>query len=64
MSIAARLLLRTPDMSEPQDHEDHVERKVVYETVSSSSSRSSAITITIVVVIALVLVVWLIMQLR
>ena len=51
-------------MSEPQDHEDHVERKVVYETVSSSSSRTSAITIAIVVVIALALVVWIIMQMR
>jgi hypothetical protein len=51
-------------MPEPQDHEDHVERKVVYETVSSSSSRSSAITIAIVVVIAIALVVWIVMQMR
>jgi hypothetical protein len=51
-------------MSEPEDNESHVERKVVYETVSSSSTRSSAITIGIVVVIALALVVWIVMTMR
>ena len=53
-------------MPEPNEneHEDHVERRVVYETVSSSSTRSSAITIIIVVVIALVLIGWIVMQMR
>ena len=62
----ALLLLRTPSMPEPNEteHEDHVERRVVYETVSSSSTRSSAVTITIVVVIALVLIGWIVMQMR
>ena len=57
-------LLRTLSMPEPEDREEHVERKVVYETVSSSSTKSSAITIGIVVVIALALVVWVVMQMR
>ena len=61
---AARLLLRTPYMPEPEEHEEHVERKMVYETVSSSSTKSSAITIGIVVVIALALVVWIVMSMR
>ena len=51
-------------MPEPEDNEQHVERKVVYETVSSSSTRSSAITIAVVAVIALALVVWIVMQMR
>jgi uncharacterized protein HemX len=51
-------------MPEPEDNEQHVERKVVYETVSTSSTRSSAITIAVVVVIALALVVWIVMQMR
>jgi uncharacterized protein HemX len=52
-------------MPEQRDeNESHVERKVVYETVSSSSTKSSAITIAIVVVIALAIVVWVVMQMR
>ena len=51
-------------MPEPEDSEHHVERRVVYETVSSSSTRSSAITIGIVVVIAIALIVWVVMQMR
>ena len=51
-------------MAEPEDSEHHVERRVVYETVSASSTRSSAITIAVVVVIALALVVWIVMQMR
>ena len=49
-------------MPEPED--DHVERRVVYETVSTSSTRSSAITIAIVVVIAVALIIWVVMQMR
>jgi hypothetical protein len=52
-------------MSEhPEDSEHHVERRVVYETVSSSSTRSSAITIGIVALIAVALIVWIVMQMR
>lgn len=46
------------------DNEHHVERKVVYETVSSSSTRSTGITIGIVVLIAIALIVWVVMQMR
>ena len=65
-------LLTPPVMPEPtepptieaQDNEEHVERRVVYETRSSSSSRSSAITMIVVVLIALALIVWVVMQMR
>lgn len=65
-------LLTQPGMPEPnepliteaQDNEEHVERRVVYETRSTSSTRSSAITMIIVVVIALALVAWIVMQMR
>jgi uncharacterized protein HemX len=60
----ALLLLTSLRMPEPEDSEHHVERKVVYETVSSSSTRSTGITIAIVVIIALALVVWIVMQMR
>jgi hypothetical protein len=50
-------------MPEPEN-EEHVERKVVYETVSSSSSRMSGITMAVIAVIAIALVVWVIMQMR
>jgi hypothetical protein len=51
-------------MPEPEDSEHHAERRVVYETVSTSSTKSSAITIGIIVVIALALIVWVVMQMR
>ena len=51
-------------MAEPEDSEHHVERKVVYETVSSSSTRSTGITIGIIVLIAVALIVWVVMQMR
>lgn len=51
-------------MPEPEDSEHHVQKRVVYETVSSTSTRSSAITITLVVVIAIALIVWIVMQMR
>ena len=58
-------LLAQPSMPEPDDNaEEHVERRVVYETVSSSSTKASALTMGIVIVIAIVLVVWVVMQLR
>ena len=60
----ALLLLPTPDMPERDEHEDHVERRVVYETVSASSTKFSGVTIAIILVIAIALVVWIVMQMR
>jgi len=57
-------LLRTLSMPEPEHNDDNVERRVVYETVSTSSTRSSGVTIAIVVVIAIALVVWIVLQMR
>ncbi|HEX7831605.1 MAG TPA: hypothetical protein VF787_18260 [Thermoanaerobaculia bacterium] len=51
-------------MPEPENNDDNVERRVVYETVSSSSTRSSGVTIAIVAVIAIALVIWIVMQMR
>ena len=51
-------------MPEPEDSERHVQRRVVYETVSSTSTKSAGITIAIVTVIAIALIVWVVMQLR
>ena len=51
-------------MPEPAENESHVERKVVYETVSASTTKNSGITIAIVVVIAIALVAWIWMQMR
>jgi hypothetical protein len=48
----------------PETDNDHVERRVVVETVSASSTRSSGITIGIVVVIAIALIVWIVLQMR
>lgn len=53
-----------PEPDEPQEGEHHVERKVVYETVSSSSTRSSMVTMIIVAVIAIALIVWIVTQMR
>ncbi len=57
-------MLTSLRMPEPEDSEHHAERRVVYETVSTSSTKSSAITIGIIVVIALALIVWVVMQMR
>ncbi len=51
-------------MSEPEDHEHRVERRVVYETVSGSSTRNAGWTIGIIVVLAVALIVWVVMQMR
>lgn len=51
-------------MAEPENSEDHVERKVVVETVTSSSTRSTGLTIAIVVLIAIALIVWVLMEMR
>ena len=57
-------MLARLSMPEPDDHNDNVERHVVYETVSTSSSRGSMVTIIVVVVIALALIGWIVMQMR
>lgn len=51
-----------PEPEKPND--EHVERHVVYETVSSSSTRSNTVTFVIVAVIAIALIVWVVMQMR
>jgi hypothetical protein len=51
-------------MSEPEESEEHSERRVVYETVSSSTTKNSGITIGIIAVIAIALIVWVVMQMR
>lgn len=46
-------------MPDPQtENEQHVERRVVYETVSASTTKSSAWTIGFVIAIALAIVIW------
>lgn len=61
-------LLRSPNVpvhEKPEpENDEHVSRRVVTETVSSSSTRGTGITIGIVVVIALALIVWIIMTMR
>lgn len=52
-------------MPEPDDNlEHHAERKVVYETVSTSSSRGMGITVAIIAIVAIALIVWVVMQMR
>ena len=51
-------------MPEPNENDSHVERKVVYETVSASSTRQNLWTIIAIVVIALALVVFIVMKMR
>ena len=41
-----------------------MERRVVYETVSSSSSRTTVVTYVLVAAIAIALIVWIVMQMR
>lgn len=48
--------------TQPDESEHHVERKVVYETVSASTTKSSAWTIGFIAVIALALIIWIATQ--
>ena len=57
-------LLTKSHMPESDEKDEHVERHVVYETVSSSSTKSNTITIVVVIVIALALIAWVVMQMR
>ena len=60
----APALLTPLRMPEPEDSEDHAERRVIVETVSSSSTKNTGITIIIIAVIAIALIVWVVMQMR
>jgi hypothetical protein len=51
-------------MPEQDENESHVERHVVYETVSSSSTRANTITFIVIIVIAIALIAWVVMQMR
>lgn len=59
--MALRLLLK-PDMQETDNSEEHVERRVVYETVSSSNTKANAVTFAFVLAIAIALITWSVMQ--
>jgi len=56
-------LLTPLRMSEPEE-EDHSERRVVVETISSSSTKNTGVTMAIIAVIAIALIVWVVMQMR
>lgn len=60
----APALLAQPSMPEPDENESHVERHVVYETVSSSSTRTNVVTFVVIIVIAIALIAWVVMQMR
>ena len=53
-----------PEPDDKENTEEQFERRVVYETVSSSSTKSNTITIVVVIVIALALIAWVVMQMR
>ena len=57
------MLLRPPNMPEPENDE-HVGHRIVTETVHTSSSRGTGITIAIIVVVAIALIIWVVMQMR
>lgn len=62
-------LLTLPSMPEPpvereEPAEHHVERRVVYETVSSSSSKTTVFTFVLIAAVAIALIVWVVMQMR
>jgi len=41
-----------------------MERRVVYETVSSSSTKANAITFIVIIVLAIALIAWVVMHMR
>ena len=57
-------LLTPPVMPEPDDNSDHMERRVVVETVSASSSKNTGITLAIIAVVAIALIVWIVMTMK
>ena len=48
----------------PEETDEHVERRVVYETRSSSSTKASTVTFIVIIVIAIALIAWVVMQMR
>jgi hypothetical protein len=67
VSPLAPPLLPTASMPEPEENEDkeeQFERRVVYETVSSSSMKANTITFIVIIVIAIALIAWVVMQMR
>ena len=53
-----------PETPEHKESDEHIERHVVYETVSSTSTRSNVVTFVIIGVIAIALIIWVVMQMR
>jgi len=53
-----------PEPDENEDKEEQFERRVVYETVSSSSMKANTITFIVIIVIAIALIAWVVMQMR
>ena len=51
-------------MAEPEETDEHVERRVVYETRSSSSTKASAVTFVVILTVAAALITWIVMQMR
>ncbi|HYH07193.1 MAG TPA: hypothetical protein VEK11_09075 [Thermoanaerobaculia bacterium] len=51
-----------PEPEEPAEH--HMERRVVYETVSSSSTKTTVVTYVIIAIVAIALIAWVVMQMR
>jgi hypothetical protein len=51
-------------MPEPEDNDSHMERRVVYETVSTNSTKYSGVTIAIIAVVAIALVIWIVTLMR
>ena len=43
---------------------DHVEHRVITETVSGSSTKNMGITVVIIAILAIALIAWVVMQMR
>ena len=62
MATEVQNLCRMPEPEEQKD--EHMERHVVYETVSSSSTKGNAGTFIVIIVVAIALIAWVVMQMR
>lgn len=47
-------------MPEPDEHESHTERRVIYETHNTATTKSSTATFIVIALIALALIAWLV----
>lgn len=61
MAAEVQILCRMP---EPEEQDEHVERRVVYETVSSSSTKANTITFIVIIVVAIALIAWVVMHMK